>query len=478
MADIIPVVLCGGSGTRLWPASRANLPKQFMPLLGEESTFQLALRRVSGRKDFDKPIVLLNRNARFLAAEQAAAAGVETDLVLEPERRDSAMAVACATVIAQARRTNAVVLIMAADHAIPHDDAFVDACAKAAEHARRGALMTLGIQPDHPATGFGYMKPGEPLEGGIFRVEGFFENPSEADARTFLQEGYLWNSGYFLFLAEVMFDELEACEPTILAAARQAVERATVDLDFVRLDDEAFRMAPRISIGYAVMERTRRLSVLPVSFCWPDLGTWSSLWDAMPHDEHGNALRGDIVVRKTRNSLVQSQDILTTVVGLDDVVVIARSDAVLVTSRSRSHEVKDLVAALKTAGRSEVEQHLRNYRPWGWYQRIDLGPRFQVKRIMVRPGGQLSLQKHFHRAEHWVVVNGTAEVTVEGAITSLHENEGTYIPIGAVHRLRNPGRIDLEIIEVQVGSYTGEDDIVRLEDVYGRDKNADQIIAR
>ena len=466
---ITPVILCGGSGTRLWPASRESLSKQFIRLMGEHSSFQLAARRVADAEVYDRPIVILHHDARFLAAEQLSEIGIAAELVLEPERRDSAMAVACATLVAAARHADAVVLIMPADHAIPDDAAFRDACVEAAAIAREGRIMTLGVEPDHPATGFGYIKPGQPIgTGRSADVETFVEKPNEADAADFVEAGYLWNSGYFLFRADVMLEELETFEPTLLAAARQAVEVATRDLDFTRLDADAFRLAPKTSIDYAVMERTRHIGVLPVSFRWSDIGTWSALWDAMPRDPDGNALRGDVVARGTRNSIIQSDGLLAAVVGLDDVVVIAKSDAVLVTSRARSHEVKDLVADLKATGRTEADQHLRNYRPWGWYQRIDLGGRFQVKRIMVHPGRRLSLQKHHHRAEHWIVVRGTAEVTVDDTVVELHENEGTYIPIGAVHRLHNPGRIDLEIIEVQVGSYTGEDDIVRIEDVYGR----------
>jgi mannose-1-phosphate guanylyltransferase/mannose-6-phosphate isomerase len=299
-------------------------------------------------------------------------------------------------------------------------------------------------------------------------VERFVEKPDEARAQAFVSEGFLWNSGNFLFRADTMIAELERFEPAILAAAREALERATLDLDFIRLDKEAFCKAPKKSIDIAVMERTDRAAVLPVSYPWSDIGSWDALWDALPHDEAGNAVRGRAEVLDSRNCLVQSDDLLTAVVGLDDVVVVTKPDAVLVTSRKNSEHVKELVEALRSKKVPEADEHLRGYRPWGWYQRVDLGARFQVKRIMVNPGARLSLQKHFHRAEHWVVVRGTAEVTVNEEVTLVHENESVYIPIGAVHRLMNPGKIPLEIIEVQVGSYTGEDDIVRLDDVYGR----------
>jgi mannose-1-phosphate guanylyltransferase/mannose-6-phosphate isomerase len=469
MDTIVPVIMCGGSGTRLWPASRESLSKQFIRLLGDLSTFQLAAKRVSDESVYDRPIVILHQDARFLAAEQLAEIGVTAELALEPERRDSAMAVACATLVAAAQRPEAVVLVMPADHSIPDDAAFRRACVTAAEAARAGKIMTLGVQPTHPATAFGYIKPGAPIgTSGAVEVESFIEKPDEPNARDFVEAGYLWNSGYFLFRADVMIEELEAYEPQLLAAARHAVQDGVRDLDFMRLDATAFQMAPKTSIDYAVMERTRHAGVLPVSFRWSDIGTWSALWDAMPRDDDGNLLRGDVVARGTKNSLVQSHGVLTAVVGLEDVVVVAQADAVLVTTRSRSGEVKELVADLRARNRGEADEHRRMYRPWGWYQRIDLGDRFQVKRIMVHPGGRLSLQKHHHRAEHWIVVKGTAEVTIDERVIALHENEGTYIPIGSVHRLHNPGRIDLEIIEVQVGSYTGEDDIIRLEDVYRR----------
>ena len=469
MDTIIPVIMCGGSGTRLWPASRESLSKQFIRLLGDHSTFQLAAKRVSDTKVYDRPIIILHHEARFLAAEQLTEIGLSGELVLEPERRDSAMAVACATLIAAAQRPSAVVLIMPADHAIPDDDAFRRACVDAAAAAQAGRIMTLGVRPTYPATAYGYIKPGAPLGGGkAAAIDSFVEKPNEADAKTFVEAGYLWNSGYFVFRADLMIEELQTFEPQILAAARQAVEKAVRDLDFMRLDATGFQLATKTSIDYAVMERTCHAGVLPVSFHWSDIGTWSALWDAMSRDGDGNLLRGDVVARSSRNSLVQSEGILTAVVGVEDIVVVAKSDAVLVTTRARSGEVKDLVADLKAQGRSEADEHRRMYRPWGWYQRIDLGDRFQVKRIMVHPAQKLSLQKHHHRAEHWIVVRGTAEVTIDEEVIALHENEGTYIPIGSVHRLHNPGRIDLEIIEVQVGSYTGEDDIIRLEDVYKR----------
>ena len=465
---IVPVIMCGGSGTRLWPASRESMPKQFLPLLGPLSSFQTTAQRVSGER-FGRLIVVATSDVRFIAAEQLGAIGVAADIVLEPERRDSAAAVAVAACLAGRHDPRAVALILAADHLVPDTAAFVEACEAAAEGARAGLIMTLGVAPTAPATGYGYIQPGAAVgEGAVRTVARFIEKPDRDTARSYVAQGYLWNSGNFLFRADVMAAELKAHAPAVLAAARAAVERAAADLDFIRLDPASFAAAPRTSIDYAVMERTDKAGVLPVSFAWSDIGTWGALWDASARDADGNALRGSAEVVDTRNSFVHSDGMLTAVVGLDDVVVVATRDAVLVTSRERSDSVKHLVAQLKAKHRPEADDHLLMYRPWGSYQRIDIGARFQVKRITVKPGHRLSLQKHFHRAEHWVVVRGTAEVTIDDRVILRHENEAAYLPIGSVHRLANPGKIDLEMIEVQVGSYTGEDDIVRFEDVYGR----------
>jgi mannose-1-phosphate guanylyltransferase / mannose-6-phosphate isomerase len=468
-SHILPVIMCGGSGSRLWPASRDSMPKQFIDLLGQHSTFQTAVQRVTMPHVFARPTIISSSDVRFIVAEQLAQIGVGADIILEPMQRDSAAAIAVAACHAARRHPQTIVLVIAADHVIDDAAAFAAACQAAIEPARQGQIMTLGVVPQYPATSYGYIKPGNPIKGtDAYRVERFVEKPNAETAQEYMNQGFLWNSGNFLFRADVMIEELERFEPAILAAAQDALTRATIDLDFVRLQEDAFKLAPKTSIDYAVMERTDRAAVLPVSFSWSDIGSWGALWDASPRDEAGNALRGNVEVLETRNSLVLSDEILTTVVGLDDVVVVTKPDAVLVTSRSRSELVKDLVVSMRAKQRPEATEHLRMYRPWGWYQRTDAGSRFQVKRIMVKPGGRLSLQKHFHRAEHWVVVRGTAEVTVNNDVVVLHENEAVYIPIGAIHRLANPGRIELELIEVQVGSYTGEDDIVRVDDIYGR----------
>ena len=469
---IRPVILCGGSGTRLWPASRASMPKQFARLVDpESSTFQATALRVAEPGLFGRPAVIAAADARFIVAEQLAEVGLPADILLEPQGRDSAAAVAVAALHAAESDPRAVVLIMAADHVIGEPEAFRAAVAAAAVGARAGQIMTLGIEPTRPATDYGYIRRGAPLgqAPGAYAVERFVEKPDAAGAETLIADGALWNSGYFLFRADVMLEELEAHAPEVLQGARAALAAATTDLDFVRLDQAAFATCPKISIDYAVMERTAHAGVLPVSFSWSDVGTWDAVWQVLERDASGNALRGRVELIGTRDSLVHSTgEGLTTVVGLSDVVVVSTPDAVLVASKAHSGQVKQLVGQLQAKAHPEADAHLRMYRPWGWYQRIDIGERFQVKRIQVVPGGRLSLQKHFHRAEHWVVVRGTAEVTIDDRVVLVHENEAVYLPIGSMHRLANPGKIPLELIEVQVGSYTGEDDIIRVEDVYGR----------
>ncbi|CAO4167707.1 mannose-1-phosphate guanylyltransferase/mannose-6-phosphate isomerase [Methylorubrum aminovorans] len=476
MADpsalVLPFILCGGSGTRLWPVSRESMPKQFARLVDvSESTFQTTARRVGDTDVFAQPAVIAAAESRFIVAEQLAQAGIAADIILEPEGRDSAAAVAVAALHAARFNPETVVLIMAADHVIGDVAAFASAVRAAAVGARAGYTMTLGIEPTHPATDYGYIHRGGAIAEaeGALAVARFVEKPDAEGAAALIAEGALWNSGYFLFRADLMLAELEAHAPEVLASARAALDNATTDLDFVRLDAAAFAKAPKISIDYAVMERTTRAGVLPVSFPWSDVGTWDAVWQVLPQDTYGNAVRGRVEMLDTTNSLVHSEgEGLTTVVGLDNVVVVATPDAVLVTSKAQSGRVKELVGVLRARAHPEADAHRRMYRPWGWYQRVDIGERFQVKRIMVTPGGRLSLQKHYHRAEHWVVVRGTAEVTLNDDLVLVHENEAVYLPIGSMHRLTNPGKIPLELIEVQVGSYTGEDDIIRVEDIYGR----------
>ncbi|MGW9332741.1 mannose-1-phosphate guanylyltransferase/mannose-6-phosphate isomerase [Bosea sp. NPDC055594] len=466
---IVPIVMAGGSGSRLWPLSRETMPKQFIPLLeGGLSTFQATLLRLAD-PTFDTPIVITNNEFRFIAAEQMLACGIRGEIVLEPERRDSAAAIAVGAIVARQRDPEAVCVALASDHVVTDVEAFREDCKRAARLAATSLIMTLGIKPTHPSTAYGYLAPGEALaEAGASRLTRFVEKPKLEIAEAYVADGYLWNSGNFLFAVSTMLSELARHAPKVLEAAEAAVEKAGRDLDFLRLDPESFAQATPISIDYAVMERTEFAGMLAASFDWSDVGSWDSIHAIKPQDDDGNVLEGPAVALDTRRSLIRSEEMLTTVVGLDDVVVVSTRDAVLVASMAAAGQVKALVDQMKAAGRPEASEHLRIYRPWGWYQRIDIGGRFQVKRIHVKEGGQLSLQKHFHRAEHWVVVHGTAEVTLDGTIRVVHENESIYLPIGCTHRLKNPGRIGLELIEVQVGSYTGEDDIVRLEDIYAR----------
>ncbi len=468
--SITPVILCGGSGTRLWPLSRDRAPKQFASLVDTLSTFQLTARRLSASPLFGTMIVIASHEVRFIVAEQLQSLGLAAEIVVEPAQRDTAPAVAVGAILASRGDPQANVLVVPADHVIGDDAAFAEACERMLGAVREGFVMTLGITPDRPAAAYGYIAPGEPIAGtDARRVRRFVEKPDQDMARRYIDEGFLWNSGCFLFRADAMMSELNGTAPEVLAAASDAVAQASRDLDFLRLDAAAFGRAPKISIDYALMEKTKRAGVLPVSFPWSDVGSWDAVWRVMPRDADGNVQRGSTKLVDTRDSFVYGDDLLTAVVGLDNVVVVATRDAVLVTARGVADQaVKQLVSTMKAEGRSEVEEHPRVHRPWGWYQAVDAGTRFQVKRICVKPGGQLSLQKHFHRAEHWIVVRGTAEVTVNDTVSIVHENEPAYIPIGATHRLCNPGKIPLEIIEVQVGSYTGEDDILRLEDVYHR----------
>ena len=469
MTRILPVIMCGGAGTRVWPESRDSLPKQFIPLVSERSTFQTLVEMLKDPA-FEQPIVLTNIDYRFLVQDQLRAIGAEADIVLEPMRRDSGPAVAVAADIAARRSPDTVVIVFAADHVVRDRPKLVDICKHAAEVAAKGSIVTLGIHPTGPATGYGYIRAETPIAAGseIRKVQEFKEKPDLATAEKYVAAGYFWNCGYFVFRADVMQAELGRFEPEMLEAAHGAVEAARTDLAFLVLDAETFAKAPKKSIDYAVIERTDKLALAPADIGWSDVGAWDAVWELSDRDAQGNSVRGNGVVLDGRNVHVRSDEHLTAVVGLDDVIVVTTQDAVLVVSRDQSHKVKQLVDQLKAANRREASEHKRIFRPWGYYQSIDSGARHQVKRIVVKPGDRLSLQKHFHRAEHWIVVKGTAEVDRDGERHLVHENESIYLPIGCVHRLGNPGKIDLELIEVQTGSYLGEDDIVRIEDVYNR----------
>ena len=465
---IQPVIMCGGAGTRVWPESRETMPKQFIALLGVRSTFQDTVLRVTGPA-FEAPIVITNIDYRFLVREQLAEIGVEATIVNEPTRRDSGPAVAIAAVLAAERGPGTVAAVFASDHVITKQDAFGEVCRAAAAAAEKGYIVTLGVKPTEAATGYGYIRPGARIAGvEASKVEAFVEKPEREIAERYVEAGYLWNSGNFFFRADVMVGELTEFEPQMLEAARAAVAQAKTDLGFLALDAEAFSKAPKKSIDYAVMERTQQAAVVPADIGWSDVGSWEAVWKLSERDARGNSIYGEGVVIDSDNVHVRSTGLLTAALGVKDVIVVATQDAVLVIGREHGDKVKGLVEHLRKTGRREATEHKRVYRPWGYYQSIDEGSRHQVKRIVVTPGQRLSLQKHYHRAEHWIVVKGTAEVTRGEEVQIVHENESIYLPIGVVHRLANPGKINLELIEVQTGSYLGEDDIVRLEDIYNR----------
>jgi mannose-1-phosphate guanylyltransferase/mannose-1-phosphate guanylyltransferase/mannose-6-phosphate isomerase len=469
---VVPVILSGGTGTRLWPLSREGYPKQFWPLVSGRTMLQETAARATG-PGFAPPVVVCNEAHRFLVAEQLRAAQVEdAAILLEPAGRNSAPAIAAAALLAAVEDPGAVLWILAADHAIADLAELHAALGRAVPAARAGRIVTFGMTPTAPETGYGYIERGAdlPEAPGVFAVARFVEKPDARTAADFVAGGrHLWNSGMFVATAATLLEELRAHAPAVVTAVEAALAGAATDLDFRRLGREAFLAAPSISIDYAVMERTTRAAVVPASIGWSDLGSWAALWEAAPQrDAEGNVAVGPVEVVGSRGCYVRSEGILTGVVGLEDVVVVTTDDAVLVAPRSHAQDVRLLVDRLRAAGRTEATQHRRVYRPWGHYEGLIQGDRFQVKQIGVRPGQKLSLQKHFHRAEHWVVVKGTAIVHRDGEEILLRENESVYLPLGCVHRLENPGRIPLTLIEVQVGSYTGEDDIVRLEDTYGR----------
>jgi mannose-1-phosphate guanylyltransferase / mannose-6-phosphate isomerase len=465
---IIPLIMCGGAGTRLWPASREVRPKQFLPLFGTPSTFQDTLTRVSDEGLFERPIVITNAAYRFMVLEQLAEIGIEADVLLEPARRDSGPAIAAGAIFAQARDRDAVVLALAADHVVRDTPAFVAACRQGLVAAEAGRIVTFGIKPERPATEYGYINPGEAVAGEVRSVAKFVEKPDAAKAAEYIKSGYLWNSGNFMFRASVLLDEYRKFDASSVEAVSNSVNKAGRDLGFVTLDREAFGSAKAISIDYAVMEKTAHAAVVPVSCGWSDVGSWRAVWELSDKDAQGNAAQGRAVFEDSRNCNVASDKALVALEGVDDLVVVATEDAILVSRQKDANGLKRLVGRLKTVAPQVTEEHLKVHRPWGSYQSVDNGERHQVKRIIVKPGQRLSLQKHYHRSEHWIVVRGAARVTVNEDVKTVHENESVYIPIGAVHRLENPGKILLELIEVQTGSYLGEDDIIRIEDDYRR----------
>jgi mannose-1-phosphate guanylyltransferase/mannose-6-phosphate isomerase len=473
-----PVIMSGGSGTRLWPLSREQYPKQLLPLVGTDSLLQATALRLDSLHDLADPLLICNEAHRFVVAEQVRQLGRKGKVLLEPVGRNTAPALTLAALWALREGADPVLVVMPADHVILNEDEFRDAVRRAASLADAGMVVTFGIPPDSPETGYGYIQRGLPLDGqaGAFVLARFVEKPDRATAQAYLDSGdYFWNSGIFVMKASVWKAAIAVCRPDILAACERSLAGANADGDFVRVATDAFTACPSDSIDYAVMERITAgvaglpaAAVIPLSAGWSDVGAWDSLWKVLPKDASGNAFRGDVMLYDTEGTLAFSESRLVACVGVRDLVVVETPDAVLIAHKDHTQDVKKIAERLKSAARSEADNHRKVHRPWGWYDGIDAGERFQVKRIVVKPGGTLSLQMHHHRAEHWIVVRGTARVTCGDRVLLVSENESTYIPLGTTHRLENPGMLPLEMIEVQSGAYVGEDDIVRFEDTYGR----------
>lgn len=472
---ITPVILSGGSGTRLWPMSRESYPKQLLPLSSELSLLQETASRINDPARFTAPMVICNSEHRFVVAEQLKQLSINPlAIVLEPVGRNTAPAAAIAALMLIKTDPNALVLLLPSDHTIADKKAFQKAVSIAAQATADNYLVTFGVKPDRPEIGYGYIHRGPPLKGhgGCFTVAEFVEKPDRSTAAQYLATGnYDWNSGMFLFYAKTFLEELERLEPEIVNACRASIDGAKTDLDFVRISEQAFSACPSKSIDYAVMEHTKHAAMIPVEIGWNDVGSWGALWDIGAKDGANNVVSGDVSIFDTQNSYIRSEGPLVTTLGIENLVVVASEDAVLVTSKERARDVKTIVTSLKSQGRDEATTHPRVYRPWGYYQTVHNGKRFQVKRITVNAGASLSLQLHHYRAEHWIVVNGTANVCKGNEEFVLNENESTYIPTNTIHRLTNPGKVPLNLIEVQSGSYLGEDDIVRYEDDYGREED-------
>lgn len=480
MNNIVPVILSGGSGTRLWPLSRGLNPKQFMPF-GGSTLFGNCLSLVQHLKNARKPLAICNESHRFIAASIMHQYGVSPSakpadsgedlprLILEPVARNTAPAIAVSAFAALESADNDVtLLVLPSDHHIPQPELFTASIARGAEAAQEGMLVTFGIPPTHPATGFGYIVKGEEIVSG-YKVSRFVEKPIQEKAEKLLAEGNCyWNSGMFMFSAKAFLQELERLQPAMYSQCRKAWEKRFADMDFIRLDEESFSDSPSESVDYAIMEHTNKACVVPFSASWYDLGSWESFHQIAEHDDNNNSTVGDVELLDCKNSYVHASTRLVTAIGLEDIIVVETADAVLALRQGKGQDVKTLLKNLKDKGRSEVDSHLTVHRPWGSYQTLVLSERFQVKRIVVKPGGVLSLQLHHHRAEHWTIVRGTAKIVLDDKELLLSEDQSTYIPLGTKHRLVNPGHIDLELIEVQTGSYLGEDDIVRLEDIYNR----------
>jgi len=469
-SPLIPVILCGGCGTRLWPLSRETYPKQFLRLLGEETLLQQTVQRLQGIDGMSAPLLICNESSRFVAAEQLRDIGVEgASIILEPMRRNTAPAIAVAALHALATGSDPVLLVLPSDHVIKDQAAFGAAIAIAKGAAIEGNLVTFGVSPLGPETGYGYIRAAAAKPGMAAKVLQFVEKPDRATAEQYIASGnYYWNSGMFVFRASRYLEELERYQPDILKACRNALARAQKDFDFIRLDSEAYGASPDNAIDYAVMERTERACVVAMEAGWSDIGSWASVWEVASKDARNNATQGDVMLQDCDDCLVHGTTRLITAVGMRNTVIVETADALLIMDTSHAQGTRQLVATLNKDKRSEVAQHREVFRPWGSYDAIGSGKRFQVKRISVKPGAKLSLQMHHHRAEHWVVVKGTARITNADNVFLLTENQSTFIPVGVIHSLENPGKIALELIEIQSGAYLGEDDIVRLEDRYGR----------
>ncbi len=468
---MIPVILSGGVGSRLWPLSRGMYPKQLLPLVDERwSMLQQTVQRANALTGVQPPIIVCNEQHRFMVGEQIQQIDCEgATILLEPIGRNTAPAIALAAFHALVNGDDPMLFVMPADHVVTDQTEFQNAVTKASELAEQGNLVTFGIVPNQAETGYGYIKAGEMVAGG-FRIAEFKEKPAIEVAQQYVKSGdYFWNGGIFVFKASVYLAELKKFSPDVYIATEKAIEGASKDLDFIRVDESSFAESPSISVDYALMEKTDKAAVVPLDAGWNDVGSWAALWEVSDKDENGNAVQGDVLLHDTKNSHIYAETKLVSAVGVEDLIIVETDDAVLVTKRDQAQHVKKIVEELTAKNRSQVNHHRKVYRPWGWYDSVDVGESFQVKRIQVKPGAKLSVQMHHHRAEHWVVVKGVAEV-LNGEITStLHENESTYIPIGVTHSLKNPSKTEpLEIIEVQSGSYLGEDDIVRFEDQYGR----------
>lgn len=470
---IIPVILAGGTGTRLWPLSRGAYPKQFQKLYGDKTMLQLTIERLDGLNCLP-PIVVCNEAHRFIVAEQLREIGVlNYSIILEPAGRDTAPAIALAAFHASKDHQNPSLLVLSADHVIKNPEGLYKAINQSQTCLNHGKLTLLGIRPNSAETGYGYIKydTQDALDDNAFNIQAFVEKPDLDTAKKYLADGgYLWNSGMFVFKAQDYLSELKTYHQKIYDACKISIENSVLDLDFIRIDKENFDKVEKISIDYAIMEKTQKAAVIPMDVQWSDVGSWSALWDVSEHDESSNVSAGDgkTILFDSSKNYVYNESSLVCLLGIDDAVVVQTKDAILVANKNRTQDVKQLVSLLEKESKKETEFHREVYRPWGKYDSVDNGHRYQVKRIVVKAGEKLSLQKHFHRSEHWIVVSGTAEVTVNDKIMLVTENESVYIPLGSIHCLKNPGKVDLHLIEVQVGSYLGEDDIVRFEDVYGR----------